>query len=91
MYCTVRLVYCASLHCSAPHCAALHPTQLVYGGAGQQSHALSDMWLFNTKASTWERMAVTGALQLPGREMHSAVMVDDTHMLVYGGRGSDGK
>mmetsp|Transcript_27095 Transcript_27095/g.59195 ORF Transcript_27095/g.59195 Transcript_27095/m.59195 type:complete len:337 (-) Transcript_27095:669-1679(-) len=73
------------------HCAGCLADQclLVYGGSGHQG-TLSDVWLFNVDQGSWSRPSVSG--QHPaGREMHSGVMVDDTTMLVYGGRSSDGR
>ncbi|KAJ9534671.1 hypothetical protein QJQ45_002958 [Haematococcus lacustris] len=62
---------------------------LLYGGSGYTG-TLSDAWLFNPGDKAWRRVEVTGSSPAP-REMHSAVMVAPSRMLVYGGRTSDGR
>lgn len=54
------------------------------------SSTLSDVWIFNTAGGSWSQPALHGPIPT-GREMHSAVMVDATHMLVFGGRAGDGR
>lgn len=63
--------------------------QVVFGGAGAQG-PLGDLWLFDLTSRQWTQPTTQGdppAL----REMHTGTMVDETRMLIYGGRGPDGK
>lgn len=63
--------------------------QLVYGGAGYNG-PLSDVWVFNPLQRSWSRPTIRGA-HPAAREMHTGLMLDDTRMLVYGGRGANNK
>lgn len=63
--------------------------QAVFGGAGAQG-ALGDLWMFDVNSRQWSQPAASGEAPAP-REMHTGTMVDDTRMLIYGGRGPDGK
>lgn len=62
---------------------------LVHGGASSQG-ALADVWILNTDQKVWTRPEIVGASP-PAREMHAAVMTDDTTLLIYGGRSNDGR
>ncbi|EFJ49559.1 hypothetical protein VOLCADRAFT_117258 [Volvox carteri f. nagariensis] len=73
-------------HCSG--CLA-DTCLIVYGGAGYQG-PMQDLWIYNTLQNSWSRPTVAGA-QPQSREMHTGCMVDDTTMLVYGGRGPNFK
>lgn len=64
--------------------------QLVYGGAGMQGGPLGDAWMFNVTAASWSSLQAKGSAP-PPREMHSGTMVDDSRMLVFGGRGTDNR
>jgi hypothetical protein len=72
-----------------PCCEVLLWAQLVFGGAGGRG-ALGDVWIFNTAQRNWTRPAVSGYAP-PSREMHTGVMVAPSMMLVFGGRGVDGR
>lgn len=63
--------------------------QIVFGGAGAQG-PLGDLWTFDIEKRQWSQPTTTGEMPAP-REMHTGTMVDDTRMLIYGGRGPDGK
>ena len=63
--------------------------QIVFGGAGAQG-PLGDLWLFDLTSKQWSQPATKGEPPV-AREMHTGTMVDDTRMLIYGGRGPDGK
>lgn len=64
-------------------------TQIVFGGAGAQG-PLGDLWTFDISSRQWSEPATSGEAPA-AREMHTGTMVDDTRMLIYGGRGPDGK
>lgn len=66
------------------------PVQLIYGGAGMQGGPLGDVWVFNVAAAAWSSPTLKGSAP-PPREMHSGTMVDDSRMLIFGGRGVDNK
>lgn len=61
---------------------------MVYGGSGY-SGSLSDIWVFNPGQGAWTQPTLSGQAP-PAREMHCAVMVTPTCMMVFGGRASDG-
>lgn len=63
--------------------------QVVFGGAGAQG-PLGDLWVFDLTSRQWSQPATQGDPPAP-REMHTGTMLDDTRMLIYGGRGPDGK
>lgn len=63
--------------------------QAVFGGAGAQG-PLGDLWLFDLTSRQWSQPTTSGEPPA-AREMHTGTMVDDTRMLIYGGRGPDGK
>ncbi|GAX80078.1 hypothetical protein CEUSTIGMA_g7516.t1 [Chlamydomonas eustigma] len=75
-------------HSHAAGCLA-QQCLVIYGGSGEQG-TLSDVWIFNVEQSAWSHASSSGAAPL-GREMHSGCMINETSMLVYGGRGADGK
>ncbi|KAL3152010.1 hypothetical protein ABBQ32_001128 [Trebouxia sp. C0010 RCD-2024] len=64
-------------------------TLVVFGGAGAQG-PLGDLWVFDLTSRQWSQPATQGDPPAP-REMHTGTMLDDTRMLIYGGRGPDGK
>jgi hypothetical protein len=59
--------------------------QIIYGGAGYQG-PLGDVCIYNAAQNAWSRPAVSGE-QPSAREMHAAVMLNASTMLVFGGRG----
>ena len=63
--------------------------QVVFGGAGAQG-PLGDLWVFDLTSRQWSEPATHGDPPA-AREMHTGTMVDDTRMLIYGGRGPDGQ
>lgn len=63
--------------------------QVVFGGAGAQG-PLGDLWVFDLTSRQWSQPATQGDPPA-AREMHTGTMVDDARMLIYGGRGPDGK
>lgn len=63
--------------------------QVVFGGAGAQG-PLGDLWLFDLASRQWSQPDTKGEPPAP-REMHTGTMIDETRMLIYGGRGPDGK
>lgn len=63
--------------------------QVVFGGAGAQG-PLGDLWLFDLTSRQWTQPITKSDPPAP-REMHTGTMVDETRMLIYGGRGPDGK
>lgn len=60
---------------------------IVYGGAGHDAR-LSDVWIFNPDQAAWNSPHIAGQQPEP-REMASGVMVSDTQLVVFGGRGDD--
>jgi len=63
--------------------------QVVFGGAGAQG-PLGDLWLFDLASRQWSQPDTKGEPPA-AREMHTGTMIDETRMLIYGGRGPDGK
>ena len=84
-------VLCMSGACFVPPAAVVLPSllQLIYGGSGPQG-TLSDLWVLNLEQGAWNHVTTHGDAPT-AREMHSACMVDDKTMLVYGGRAADGR
>ncbi len=60
----------------------------MFGGASLDGPS-NDLYVFDTESGEWDRPRVSGQAPFP-REMHTAVMVDEKTMAVYGGRGADG-
>ncbi len=63
--------------------------QLVFGGAGMQG-TLGDAWVYNPATKAWAKLEASGTAP-QAREMHTGVMVTPDRLLVFGGRGADGR
>ena len=48
-----------------------------------------DVWVFNTDSLEWKRFDIGGAAPAP-REMASGTMLDQSRMLIFGGRSASG-
>lgn len=78
----------ASANVPAPrwlHTAVEHKgSMVVFGGVSYSDIILGDLWVFNPETKAWTKGEPTGAPILP-REGHSAVMMGDGGMFVFGG------
>jgi N-acetylneuraminic acid mutarotase len=63
----------------------IHDIMYVFGGlTGFADSVHNDLWAFDAPAKTWTEIKPTGAIP-PARFLSSLVVVDDDHLLLYGG------
>ncbi|XP_006821990.1 multiple epidermal growth factor-like domains protein 8 [Saccoglossus kowalevskii] len=63
-------------------------TLLMFGGTLADGTISNELWSFivTVNTGTWQRQATTGNLQMPGLTDHTACIVDDRYLYIYGGR-----
>jgi len=62
---------------------------IVFGGVGPVGH-MNDVWIFNADQRGWTCPHVSSP-KPAAREMHAGAMLDETTLLVYGGRCASGR
>ncbi|WAR14202.1 FBX42-like protein [Mya arenaria] len=71
----------------AGHSASVvRDTMVVFGGSQVPGVRINELWMFDFKTSEWRFQRVKGRLPEP-RYGHTQVTLDDSHVLILGGKG----
>ena len=89
---TIRKSYHNSEHPSKRwgHSAILHNNNMIIFGGRHLKKSLSNVYSLNFSSLTWSKMEPIGIIPL-ARDSHSAVLYNNTDMIIFGGNGQTTK
>ena len=89
---TIRKSYHNSEHPSKRwgHSAILHNNNMIIFGGRHLQRSLSNVYSLNFSSLTWSKMEPIGIIPL-ARDSHSAVLYNNTDMIIFGGNGQTTK
>ena len=89
---TIRKSYHNSEHPSKRwgHSAILHNNNMIIFGGRHLKKSLSNVYSLNFSSLTWSKMEPIGIIPL-ARDSHSAVLYNNTNMIIFGGNGQTSK
>ena len=58
---------------------------LIYGGVDKDGRYFNDMWTYNIMDKVWKKININGEIP-KARQGHSALLIDNDQMLIFGGK-----